>query len=147
MKRYLTRERPQGSSSKISSGFRSQIWRNRNNPLSVICAIFHGEPCVGKCGALNFFPENFPRKFLGHRPSQGDKCPPLGIRPHSTFPINHPKTPVFRTSPSKGYNPSTEPRTALKSPRFGCPLPSDICTTTSTLSPIPPKIPRFSTFS
>lgn len=60
-------------------------------------------------------------------------------------PINHPKTPVNRTSPSNGYNPSTEPRQALKSPRFSCPLPSDICDLRPAYHISPPSIPHLRT--
>ena len=71
--------------------------------------IFHGEPCVGKCGALNFFPKNFAANFLGTGPHKGTK-PSVRYKRLSSFPIKPSETPVFRTSPSKGYNPSTEPR-------------------------------------
>ena len=46
----------------------------------------------------------------------------MGISPHSTFPVKPSEIPIFRTSPSKGYNPSTEPQNALKSPRFASAL-------------------------
>ena len=66
------------------------------------------------------------RKFFGTGPHWGIKPSPQGTGPHS-FPVKPSEIPVNRLSPSKGYNPSTEPNQALKSARFSCPLSSDIC--------------------
>ena len=79
---------------------------------------------------LSFYENYSPKKnseIFWHRPSLGYKAPSAGTGPHSTFPVKPSEIPIFRTSPSNGYNPSTEPTKALKSARFSCPLTSDIC--------------------
>ena len=101
---------------------------------------------LGNAGLSIFSLKNFPANFSAQALIREQK-PSVRYRPHSTFPVKPSETPVFRTSPSKGHNPSTNQSNALKSPRFSCPLTSDICTTTGTLAPTLPKIPRFSTFS
>ena len=50
-------------------------------------------------------------------PPWGYKALSAGTGPHS-FPVKPSESPVFRTSPSKGYNTSTKPQKALKSPRL-----------------------------
>ena len=70
------------------------------------------------------------------------------------FPVKPSEIPVFRTSPSKGYNPSTEPQKALKSARFQLSAPLGhlpTCTPTCTqlrpdLLPTCPKYPVFQHF-
>lgn len=73
---------------------------------------------LGNAG-LSLYRETFPEKILAKILETG---PPWGRKPSvggehlSAFPVKPSEIPVFRTSPSKGYNPSTEPRNALKSP-------------------------------
>jgi hypothetical protein len=58
------------------------------------------------------------------------------------------ETPIFRSSPSNGYNPSTEPQKALKSPCFAGALIGHLHPTRARLAPdsLPfrPKSPVFS---
>ena len=67
---------------------------------------------LGNAG-LSLYRETFPEKnatnFLGIGPHKGTK-PSVRYKRLPTFPVKPSETPVFRTSPSKGYNPSTEPR-------------------------------------
>ena len=107
--------------------------------------------------------KNFPQIFW-RRPSLGYKAlcqirTPFHICRHhstflSTFPVKPSEIPVFRTSPSKWYNPSTNTRKALKSPRFELSAPLGhlpTCTPTCTqlrpdLLPTCPKYPVFQHF-
>ena len=93
-------------------------------------------------GSQFFPPKNFGANFWAQA-SLGDKALSAGKGPNS-FPVKPSEIPVFRTSPSNGYNPSTNTRNALKSPRFSCPLPSDICDLHPHLLPFRPKYPIFS---
>ena len=67
--------------------------------------------------SMRIIPRKKILKFFGDRPSLGYKALSAGTGPHS-FPVKPSESPVFRTSPSKGYNTSTKPQKALKSPRL-----------------------------
>ena len=111
---------------------------------------------MGNAG-LSFYriysPKKFPANFLGAGPPLGRK-PPVRYRHLSTFPVKPSEIPVNRLSPSKVYNPSTEPRKALKSPRFAGALLGHLHPTCAQLSPdlhphllqFRPKYPVFQHF-
>ena len=102
---------------------------------------------------IELFPEKIFPKILETGHPRGRR-PSVRYRHLSTFPVKPSEIPVFRTSPSKGYNPSTEPQKALKSPRFELPAPLGhlpTCTPTCTqlrldLLPTCPKYPVFQHF-
>ena len=113
---------------------------------------------------IELFPEkNFP-KILETGPHKGYNAlcqiqTPFHICRHhstflSTFPVKPSEIPVNRTKPPKGYNPSTNTRKALKSPRFELSAPLGhlpTCTPTCTqlrpdLLPTCPKYPVFQHF-
>lgn len=89
---------------------------------------------MGNAGLSIFSPKNFPANFLGIGPHKGTKAL-CQIKTPSTFPIKPSETPIFRTSPSKGYNPSTEPQNALKIAPFQLSAPFGHLPTCTQLRP------------
>ena len=98
-----------------------ELRRRRIKPIvGIVRHTFTESLALGNAGLSLYretFPEKISRKFFGTGPPWGRR-PSVRYRHLSTLPVKPSEIPVNRLSPSKGYNPSTEPQKALKSARF-----------------------------